>query len=531
MINKEPPFEVDEIDRIIATGRNNRAPGPDGICNEHLKLAAPILTETWTALLNKCLEEGEIPEEWRKSKLKLLYKGKGNTNNPDSYRGIALESAGLKVLTRAIANRVIRRIEPLLPEEQFGFRPKRSTLMAVSNLLQEIQNAITEKQMKLYVLFIDYQKAFDSVNRQLLVTKLEDMLGRSTLTRLIGNIMAENYIQISDSVGESNWISQKNGVLQGDPMSPILFNILTHDVGLAIKANTKASIYIYADDMALASENVEDLQKATDILGKWAAENEMKINEDKTDLVVFKRGGRITERERIMCNGKIVNRKSTFKYLGVTIQTTGTTFAVHLKEKQIAAIRSINSIGNLSDMSMSSAMKLFEAKIWPTCTYGLEMIWEYLSEKQMRDLESIKSRYLKRALGLSKYSLSRYAYELARETFFLEDLRLRMLLPATESYKKVVEERRQKRKEITEDFYSTNAMIQRDWTNAGYDTRWLTTGLATHGYHHRVCATKRYHSASEMCICELCGAQCGRYHILECRQRVKSIRETIQEIV
>ncbi|KAJ4427009.1 hypothetical protein ANN_26808 [Periplaneta americana] len=203
---------------ITQTGRNNRAPGPDGISNEHLKMAAPILTETWTALLNKCLEEGEIPEEWRKSKLKLLYKGKGDTNNPDSYRGIALESAGLKVLTRAIANRVIRRIEPLLPEEQFGFRPKRSTLMAVSNLLQEIQNAITEKQMKLYVLFIDYQKAFDSVNRQLLMTKLEDMLGRSTLTRLIGNIMAENYIQINDSVGESNWIS-KNGVLQGDPMS------------------------------------------------------------------------------------------------------------------------------------------------------------------------------------------------------------------------------------------------------------------------------------------------------------------------
>lgn len=106
--------------------------------------------------------------------------------------------------------------------------------MAVSNLLQEIQNAITEKQMELYVLFIDYQKAFDSVNQQLLVTKLEDMLGRSTLTRLIGNIMAENYIQINDSVGKSNWISQKNGVLQGDPMSPILFNILTHDVGMAI---------------------------------------------------------------------------------------------------------------------------------------------------------------------------------------------------------------------------------------------------------------------------------------------------------
>ncbi|KAJ4425945.1 hypothetical protein ANN_27571 [Periplaneta americana] len=215
--------------------------------------------------------------------------------------------------------------------------------MGVSNLLQEIQNAITEKQIKSYVLCIDYQKAFDSVNRQLLVTKLDDVLGRSTLTRLIGNIMAENYIQINDSAGESNWISKKNGVLQGDPLSPMLFNILTYDVGREIKANTKSRIYIYADDMALVSENVEDLQKATDILGK-----------------------------------------------------------------------SINSIGNLLDMSIISAMKLFEAKIWPTCTDGLEMIWEYLSEKQLRDVESIKSRYLKRALELCKYSFCQVQMDLIK---------------------------------------------------------------------------------------------------------------------
>ncbi|PSN50001.1 hypothetical protein C0J52_03301 [Blattella germanica] len=57
----------------------------------------------------------QIEEEWRKSSLKLLYKGKGDTNNPDSYRGIALESVGLKILTRVIANRV----KPFLPEERF----------------------------------------------------------------------------------------------------------------------------------------------------------------------------------------------------------------------------------------------------------------------------------------------------------------------------------------------------------------------------------------------------------------------------
>ena len=81
------------------------------------------------------------------------------------------------------------------------------------------------------MVFIDYTKAFDLVNRQLLITKVEKIIGRTNLTVLISNILPENHIQIDDGIGRSSWISQTNGVLQGDPFSPILFNALTYDVG------------------------------------------------------------------------------------------------------------------------------------------------------------------------------------------------------------------------------------------------------------------------------------------------------------
>jgi hypothetical protein len=100
----ESLVRINEEGVIWATqeaGRN-RAPGPDGIRNEHIKETMTLLLPTWTALLNKCLELGQIPSKWKKSTIKLIYKGKRDTCNPNTYTGIALESNTLKLLTRIL---------------------------------------------------------------------------------------------------------------------------------------------------------------------------------------------------------------------------------------------------------------------------------------------------------------------------------------------------------------------------------------------------------------------------------------------
>ena len=85
------------------------------------------------------MELGSVPDERRKSTFKLLYKGKGDTTSPNSYRGIALEPTALKLLTRILTKRLAEKLEPLLPEEQFGFRRGRSTTMAAENLMDQIK--------------------------------------------------------------------------------------------------------------------------------------------------------------------------------------------------------------------------------------------------------------------------------------------------------------------------------------------------------------------------------------------------------
>ncbi|KAJ4432554.1 hypothetical protein ANN_21177 [Periplaneta americana] len=109
-------------------------------------------------------------------------------------------------------------------------------------------------------------------------------------------------------------------------------------------------------------------------------------------------------------------------------------------------------------MPINTAMELFRVKLLPSLMYGLEIIWEYLSCRQLQELENMKPRYLKRMLGVSKFALLRYGYVLARKTFLVEDLRLRMLLPSTPSCEELLRELRMKRDSISESFYNNDAM-------------------------------------------------------------------------
>ena len=105
----------------------------------------------------------------------MLYKGKGNTTDPNAYRGIALENTLLKVLTTLMCKHLNIIIEEKLPDTQFGFRRGRSTTQAVQCLQSDIETATANRGGKLHAIFVDYTKAFDT-NRTIVIKKLENAL-------------------------------------------------------------------------------------------------------------------------------------------------------------------------------------------------------------------------------------------------------------------------------------------------------------------------------------------------------------------
>ncbi|PNF13826.1 hypothetical protein B7P43_G12433 [Cryptotermes secundus] len=522
------PISHAEVLKAIKRTQNKKAAGPDGIYYEHIKEAKDIIAKPLTGLYNRCLETGSIPQIWRKSLMKVLYKGKGDPEDPNNYRGVALENTMFKILTKILTDRLTTTVDSLIPENQFGFRPQRSTIQAITALLEAIEEALRHPRGKYHVVFIDYSKAFDLLDRSIITTKLKEIVGEeNTTTRLIGDILKNNKIIIKDTVSESEEITQTNGVLQGDPLSPLLFNITTADLAKTMEKHTGVQLIMYADDMTIGGKNIEELQEASTTLENWARQNKLQINKNKTQLMTFRKGGRKGKNDEIKFNGEHIKSVKQYKYLGLTLQSTSTTFTAHITEKCTAAIKAIYTIRNLQLLSLETAMKIFHAKICPILLYGIEITWEKLSKQNLRKMEQVKARYLKLALGLPKNTQSRLTYELCKENFLIEELRYQ--LPSTKNSEEVIKERKQKREEIWEEFYSTDAMTDRTWTGPNRKLRHTITRLATHGFHHKICKNERFHEANDACVCKHCDKKCSRYHITICKNLTTSITEYSRE--
>lgn len=516
----------DEIQTNITAAKKGRAAGPDKIFAEHIKKTQELLLPLWTDLFNKCLTTGVIPFSWRTSEMTILYKGKGHTEDPNSYRGIVLEPTIFKLFSKILTKRLAKEVDIFIPDCQFGFREKRSTLQAVALLQEEVEQALRHHKGKYHVVFIDYRKAFDLIDRNILLNKLKGMLGNSNpLVRIVEVILTYNYIILNDGVALSEKVRQTNGVLQGDPMSPLLFNILTADIMNTIQDYPTVKLIMYADDMALGSQCKSDLQAALQNLELWAGENSLVINKEKTVHMIFRKGGKLASDDHLTLQGDMLTIVTKFRYLGVYLQTTLSSYRMHIQERASAATKAIHRIKNISKLSLPTAMTLFKAVIAPIASYGIELIWEKLTNSDLTRLESVKARYLKRVLGVGIYAHSRIVYELARESFFIEDLRQQFMLPSTGPYQAHLDLRRRKRDDIDLDFYSTSAMMDRQWTEAGQDQRHVVTRLATHGFHHKICRTQGFHQPRDDCVCSLCNRKCDRYHLISCVKRTKSIRD------
>jgi hypothetical protein len=190
------PFTVQELRKAINHGKYGKAAGPDMITYDLLKCSIDILLDPLLSFINCVFENQMCPLKWITSFLITLYKGKGPLSSPDSSRGIALQSCILKTYTYMLDQRLYSFSEcnNLLPEEQHGFRKGRSTETAISYLNGVIQGELSSPKQPLYVSFVDFKKAFDSINRTILLQKL-NMFGFSgNFINVLWSLLSENYL-------------------------------------------------------------------------------------------------------------------------------------------------------------------------------------------------------------------------------------------------------------------------------------------------------------------------------------------------
>lgn len=187
----DAPITSSEVKKAINHLKLRKAAGPDGILNEMLKSSESVIITYIVKLFNTIFSTGLYPKEWTKAIIIPLHK-KGPTNAPDNFRGISLLSTLSKVFTAVLNSRLASWSESndVIDESQAGFRKGRSTIDHIFTL-----HAVVEKQLsqnkKLYAAYIDFRKAYDSVNRSLLWVVLHEAGVKGKMLDILRN-MYEN---------------------------------------------------------------------------------------------------------------------------------------------------------------------------------------------------------------------------------------------------------------------------------------------------------------------------------------------------
>lgn len=412
-----PSMDVDDCDLTLPITPNevelalerqkSRAPGMRGYSPWHLKTLGKLISTDLSRIFSACISSITFPAVWLNSTLFFLFK-RGNRSDPNNYRSIRVQDPFLKIFSSVLNERLVRFVESraLLPRLQFGFTKGKGTVGAIA-LLQEIMSRRLTNKKRTYVAFIDFSKAFDLVNRIKLMEKLHRLGIPQSFSRLIFNILQNTKLFLRSGDRLSPGFYSYNGVPQGDPCSPVLFNLFLHDlpdhlhhVGVSIDG-ISIPVIMYADDVCLIGESKEDLQKALDDLEIYCGKNHLQVNAPKTKILVSHKG-RLPECV-FHLNGRALERVNEFNYLGFTLssQLVSSGHLHRLNTKARARIGFLFSCLNLKHLPFSLVVRVFQVYILPIYEYALPVwITSSVSQNAWGATNSVFSKYLKRYLGL-----------------------------------------------------------------------------------------------------------------------------------
>lgn len=396
-----PPIIEDEIHKAIKTQKNDKAPGPDQINNESLLSCNNYIAPLLTCIFNDIVNTEIIPTQWTTSTIILLHK-KGDKTNINNYRPISLMSNIYKIFAKIILARITRTLDENQPREQAGFRAGYSTLDHIHTVRQIIEKN-KEFNVPFYCCFIDYNKAFDSIEHENIWYCLKNQGVDQKYIRIIKNVYINSTAKIKLEK-EGKEIKINRGVRQGDPLSPKLFTAVLEGIfrelswdhyGLNINGE-RLSHLRFADDIVLFAETKEHLQNMIIDLERESQKVGLTMNASKTKALT-----NATE-EPIIINGIPIEYVKEYTYLGQQISTND------IMSKEIdtrignawRCYWRLKDIMKNKEIKMSVKSKLYNTCVLPVLTYGCQT-WA-LTKTQRKKLETCQTAMERSMLNLRK---------------------------------------------------------------------------------------------------------------------------------
>ena len=411
---------AEEVINGIKKLKSGKSAGPDKIIGEMLKCANNSVIEYLVLLFNFLFERGRFQLDWSKSIIVPIHK-KGDLENPDNYRGVALTSIVSKAYTYILNRRLVQWVEreEKIVEEQAGFRAGYSTVDHIFTLYALVEKFLA-KNTKLYVAFVDFRKAFDSVNRNALWQVLRNSGVSGKLYWALRGVYDSVLACVRDKGNYSEYFNCPQGVKQGCLLSPQLFSFFINELAVEVSKRGRHGIQLvpgaieifmllFADDVVLMSSTVIGLQNQLNVLREEATRLHLCVNMDKTNIIVFRKGGHLSAWEKWWYGNIEVKITNAYKYLGMTFTTrlSLNTFWDEISSKgKKGVIEILRCMRKLKSMDFRIFWKLFDTQIEPILSYAAE-IWGLDENIQA---ERVHTYAIKRFLNVPIHSSNTVVY-------------------------------------------------------------------------------------------------------------------------
>ena len=297
------------------------AAGPDELTAKLLKNARLELVEVLEPLFNDCIKWSYTPNQWKRANITPIPKVT-HPASPADYRPISLTSTLCKVFERVIAKYILGQMnERLKTNKQYGFLPGRSTMDAITQVIEDWSLA-KEQHKTVLAIFFDFAKAFDLVDHEVLLNKLRSMQLPDWLVSWIASYLSQRQQRVVIDRKPTEWKSVEAGVVQGSVLGPILFLLFIMDINDVLPS--EVNLQKYADDILTyiigdkALEN-ELPQNIVDAVNNWCVKNKMRLNTTKCKIMVVCNGTVANPPAPIHLNGDVLEPVYSYKYLGVDL--------------------------------------------------------------------------------------------------------------------------------------------------------------------------------------------------------------------